>query len=75
MRKILVGLVALSFLMEPSLVMADARKPVEPQGAARAAQYKKVVELCRKFNGLYAGYNVIAHWGPHNGRVGWYCSL
>jgi len=75
MKKILFGLVALSVVMGSSIAFADQRKPVEPQGAERAAQYKKVVELCRKFNGGYSAYNVIAHWGPHNGKTGWYCSL
>ena len=75
MRKILVGLVALSFLVEPSLVLADARKPVEPQGAAREAQYKKVTEICRKKFSEWAQYNLVARWESHFGKTGWWCDL
>ena len=75
MRKILLGFVALSFLVEPSLVMADARKPVEPQGAAREAQYKKVTEICRKKYSEWARFNLVARWESHYGKTGWWCGL
>ena len=76
MKKILVGFVALSFLIEPSLVMAGERKPIEPQGAARAAQYNKAVTLCRNhFSEFSRSSEIVARWETHRGKTAWYCVI
>lgn len=76
MKKILVGFVAVSFLIQPSLVMAGARKPIEPQGATRTAQYNKAVTWCRNhFSQFTRSSEVVARWQTHFGKTGWYCAI
>ena len=74
MKKILMGLLTLSVLAQPSLAFADRRQAVEPQGAARAAQLKKATEYCRnKYNGQYSTLQIVARWESHYGKTGWWC--
>ena len=72
MKKILVGMLALSVLLQPGIVIAGGNTPVEPTGAVRAVQYKKVLADCQK---KYSGQSreVAAEWGGHYGRTGWWC--
>ena len=72
MRKLIVALVAVSFVLETTVAFAAPKTPVEPTGAVRAKQYAKVVADCQKrFSGQ--SRDVVAEWGGHYGRTGWWC--
>lgn len=49
----------------------STKKVVQPTGAAREAQFKKVVQDCQKQ--AHGIRSMSAEWGSHYGRTGWWC--
>jgi len=75
LKKLLVVSLLLGTVFSPELAFAQnggMGNVTEPVGAARAVQYKKVLENCRKRFGGSA--SISAEWGVHFGKHGWWCA-